>query len=198
MYAKPYSTSCDENRAPILTVLKPRLRAAGRLLEVGSGTGQHAAYFAPTLPHLTWQTSDLPENLPGIRAWLAESEAANLPPPLELDVLAGSWPAGPFDAVFSANTAHIMGKAAVTAMFAGISRLLIQGGLFLLYGPFNKDGQYTAPSNREFDAWLQARDPAMGVRDMAWLDELAHQGGLRRDEEIAMPADNFILVWRHG
>jgi len=195
MDEKPYAPSCDQNRDAILDVIRPRLRAARRLLEIGSGTGQHAAYFAPALPHLAWQTSDVAENLPGIRAWLAETAAPNTPEPLELDVLGNAWPADAFDAAFSANTAHIMREEAVAAMFRGLGARLLPGALFLLYGPFNRNGQYTAESNREFDAWLRARGDGMGVRDMAWLDELAAAAGLERREAVAMPSDNFILVW---
>jgi cyclopropane fatty-acyl-phospholipid synthase-like methyltransferase len=195
MHDKPYAPSCDQNRDAILAVIRPRLRAARRLLEIGSGTGQHAAYFAPALSHLTWQTSDVAENLPGIRAWLAEAAAPNTPEPAALDVLGEDWPEPGFDAAFSANTAHIMSEPAVAAMFGGLGRTLSHGALFLLYGPFNRDGRYTAESNREFDAWLRARDGGMGVRDMGWLDELAGAAGFERREVVAMPSDNFILVW---
>jgi SAM-dependent methyltransferase len=195
MQARPHAPSCDQNRDPILAVLEPRLRDAARLLEIGSGTGQHAAYFAPRLPHLVWQTSDVAEYLPGIRAWLAEAAAANTPEPLALDVTRDAWPVRAFDAVFSANTAHIMDETTVAAMFAGVGQVLRAGGTFLLYGPFSRAGRHTAASNREFDALLRRRDPSMGVRDTVWLHALADTAGLRRREEIAMPADNLVLVW---
>jgi hypothetical protein len=152
-------------------------------------------YFAPELPHLSWQTSDLAENHPAIRAWLADAGAANILPPLLLDVRHGPWPEATVDAVFSANTAHIMSWPAVAAMFAGVGRILEPGGVFALYGPFNYGGQYTAPSNARFDAWLRQRDPASGVRDFEALDELARQAGLGLWRDYAMPADNHTLIW---
>jgi SAM-dependent methyltransferase len=193
---KPCAESCLENRGPIFAVLEPRLRACRRLLEIGSGTGQHAVYFAAEMPHLEWHTSDLEENHPAIHAWLDEAALPNVRPPLALDVMREAWPAGPYDAAFSANTAHIMCADAVVAMFAGIGRLLRPGGLFLLYGPFNYDGRYTAPSNERFDAWLRARDPAMGIRDLRWLSGLAAAAGLDLAEDIEMPVNNRTLIWR--
>lgn len=192
---RPFAESCVENRAPIMAVLRPRLAGRSSLLEIGSGTGQHAVYFGPELGHLHWQTSDRVENHPGIRAWLAQADLANVLPPLALDVLHDPWPEGPYDAVFSANTAHIMPTAAVEAMFAGVGRVLAPTGLFLLYGPFSYDGRHTAPSNAQFDDWLKARDPAMGVRDVAWLSELAFGAGLVLAEDLEMPVNNRTLVW---
>jgi Cyclopropane fatty acid synthase and related methyltransferases len=192
---KPTAESCLQNRAPILAVLREVLAERRRLLEIGSGTGQHAVYFAPELPHLTWQTSDLIENHPAILAWLADAGAANILPPLPLDVRHGPWPEATVDAVFSANTAHIMGWPAVEAMFAGVGRILEPGGVFALYGPFNYGGQYTAASNSRFDAWLRQRDPASGVRDFEALDELARKAGLGLWRDYAMPADNRTLIW---
>jgi len=193
--SKPFSESCEQNRVPILAVLQRFLGEAQNLLEIGSGTGQHAVYFAPELPHLTWHTSDRVENHPGIRAWLREHPSDNLREPLALDVSCDPWPALAVDAVFSANTAHIMHRPDVAAMFEGVGRLLPPNGLFLLYGPFNIGGQYTAPSNERFDQWLQQQDPQMGVRDVAWLGELAASAGLALQEMVDMPADNKVLVW---
>lgn len=195
---KPTAESCLQNRAPILTVLRAVLAGRRRLLEIGSGTGQHAVYFAPELPHLQWQTSDLEENHAAIHAWLADAGSPNILPPLALDVRTRPWPADAVDAVFSANTAHIMGWDAVEAMFAGVGRVLEEGGVFALYGPFNYGGGYTADSNARFDAWLRQRDPASGVRDFEALDALARTAGLRLWQDYAMPADNRTLVWRKG
>ncbi len=192
---KPYSESCEQNRAPIFAVLEPRVRDCEHLLEIGSGTGQHAVYFAADLPHLTWQTSDCRVNHAGIRAWLDEAGLPNVERPMALDVLEDEWPTGPFDAVFSANTAHIMPTDAVVAMFRGVGALLRDAGSFLLYGPFNVDGRFTSESNARFDAWLKQRDPRMGIRDMAWLNELAMDSGLRFREDLEMPANNRTLVW---
>lgn len=191
---KPYSPSCDENREPILAVIEPLFAAARGILEIGSGTGQHAVFFAAALPHLTWQTSDVAANLPGIQAWLDEAGLANLPPPLALDVT-GPWPDGAFDALFSANTTHIMPIDAVEAMFRGAGRMLPPGGRFALYGPFNVGGRFTSDSNRRFDAWLRAQDPRMGLRDLDELRGLAGQAGLRLADDQAMPANNRTLIW---
>jgi SAM-dependent methyltransferase len=193
---KPFAESCVENRAPILAALEPRLKDSTRLLEIGSGTGQHAVYFAAALPQLVWQTSDLAAHHPGIMAWLDEAALPNVLRPLRLDVLGDDWPPGPFDAVFSANTAHIMPANAVEALFCGVGRVLRPGGQFLLYGPFNYAGRFTAPSNERFDAWLKGRDPLMGIRDVDWLDELAAAAGMARAEDIEMPVNNRLLVWR--
>lgn len=193
---KPYSPSCEQNREPILEILKRHLPNTGTLLEIGSGTGQHAVYFAPEFPGLTWQTSDVAANHPGIRAWLAAMPSDNIYPPFALDVLSDPCPNEKYNVVFSANTAHIMHEPAVEKMFACIGRILNSNGLFILYGPFNIDGQYTAPSNREFDQMLKMGDPNKGVRDITWLQSLAEQNSLGHDAMVDMPADNKILLWR--
>ena len=196
MYAdRPFAESGVENREPILSVLSPRLEGCSSLLEIGSGTGQHAVYLAPQLPHIVWQTSDRADHHAGIRAWLDEADLGNVRPPLVLDVLQDVWPEGPYDAVFSANTAHIMSSDAVAAMFRGVGRVLAGGGRFLLYGPFSYAGRHTAPSNASFDVWLKARDPQMGIRDVDWLQGLAADAGMSLDEDIAMPVNNPTLVW---
>jgi hypothetical protein len=194
---KPFSQACEENRGPILDVLTPLLADRRHLLEVGSGTGQHAVYFAAMLPHLTWQTSDLPEGLPGISLWLAEAGLPNLPPPLELDVTR-PWPTGDYDAAFSANTAHIMGNAEVEALFAGLPRVLTPGAPFALYGPFNDGGRYTSESNARFDQWLKARDPASGIKDRDTLAALGEAQGLPLVADHPMPCNNRILVFRRS
>jgi cyclopropane fatty-acyl-phospholipid synthase-like methyltransferase len=193
--SKPFSQACEENRNHILSVLAPYLANARSLLEVGSGTGQHAAYFAAKLPSVVWQASDLPENLPGIRLWIAEAELPNLPLPVELDVI-GQWPKGLFDAVFSANTAHIMSDSEVAAMFRGIPTALAPGGVFALYGPFNYNGDYTSESNARFDRWLKATDPISGIKDFKTLNALAVEGGLLLLKDHEMPANNHMLVWQ--
>lgn len=192
---KPYSTSCDENREPILAVIAPLFRAARQLLEIGSGTGQHAVFFAAAMPHLVWQTSDVPKHLPGIQCWLEDAALPNLPPPLPLD-MNGVWPTGPFDAVFSANTAHIMSATEVALMFAGVGAVLAPGGHFALYGPFNENQCFTSDSNRRFDAWLKARDPQSGLRDRDDLRQLAARHGLTQIDDRAMPVNNRTLIWR--
>lgn len=192
---KPFAPACEENKQPILEVIAPRLGDARSLLEIGSCTGQHAVHFAPAMPHLTWQCSDVAPYLPGMRLWLDDSPASNLPAPIELDV-DGPWPDGPFDAVFSANTAHIMSLAQVRRMFLGVGRLLPAGGPFLLYGPFSDGGRHTSPSNAAFDRSLRLRDPSSGVRDLDELRAFAGEAGLTLVEDLAMPVNNRTLVWR--
>jgi cyclopropane fatty-acyl-phospholipid synthase-like methyltransferase len=192
---KPFAQACEDNKGPILEVLAPLLADARRLLEIGSGTGQHAAHFGGCLPHLTWQTSDVAENLPGVRLWLAEAGLPNLPPPIELGVT-GDWPSGDYDAAFSANTVHIMGDAEVAALFAGLPKVLTPGAPFALYGPFNYGGRYTSDSNARFDQWLKTRDPASGIKDRDHLAALGEAQGLALAEDHPMPCNNRILVFR--
>ena len=193
---KPHSESCERNREPILAVLRDHFHAIGRVLEIGSGTGQHAVYFGAALPHLTWQTSDLPEQHAGIRQWLAEAALPNVLPPLALDVAARPWPVPRVDAVFSANTLHIMAWERVRDFFAGLPEVLSPGARLVVYGPFNYGGRYTSESNARFDAWLKARDARSAIRDFAAVDELAQKAGLRLLEDRAMPANNRCLIWR--
>ncbi|GAB6043571.1 DUF938 domain-containing protein [Endothiovibrio diazotrophicus] len=193
---KPYSESCDQNREPILAVIGPLFADRSAVLEIGSGTGQHAVFFAERMPHLLWHTSDRRDNHRGIRLWLDEAALPNLREPVALDVLEDSWPALAVDAVYSANTAHIMHWPMVEAMFAGVGRLLPPGGLFALYGPFNFGGDYTAESNARFDRWLKERDPLSGIRDFEALDRLAHAAGMALLENFEMPANNRTLCWR--
>ena len=193
---KPYSESCDQNRDAILKVIQPLLEKARSILEVGSGTGQHAVFMAAEMPHLQWHTSDRREHHPGISQWLAEAGLDNLHAPLELDVLCDSWPDREFDAVFSANTVHIMHWQDVEAFIAGVGQVLQSEGLFLLYGPFNYNGQFTSESNARFDLWLKERDSQSGVRDFESLNRLAMDAGLELMQDVAMPANNRILCWR--
>jgi hypothetical protein len=193
---KPYAEACDRNRDPILTVLREWFAAPGVVLEIGAGTGQHAVYFAPRLPHLEWVASDRDENHPGIRAWIAEFPAPNLRGPLSLDVTQSDWPLDRVRYVFSANTAHIMSWPAVEQMFAGVGRILEASGIFCLYGPFNRDGEFTSESNRAFDAALKVRDANMGIRDDSALIALGERHALELVADHAMPANNRILVWK--
>jgi cyclopropane fatty-acyl-phospholipid synthase-like methyltransferase len=194
--SKPYSEACDQNKEPILAVLKEVFSATRKVLEIGSGTGQHAVYFARHLPHLTWQTSDMPENHPGIMAWLNDSGLPNVLPPLNLDVAQENWPVEQVDGVFSANTTHIMSWQKVKLMFKGIGKVLVPQGVFCLYGPFNYHGTYTSDSNAHFDTWLKTRDPQSGLRDFDNLDKLAAEAGMDLQNDIPMPVNNRILIWR--
>ncbi len=183
---RPFSEASERNRDPILAVLKRVLAKSSKVLEIGSGTGQHAAYFSAALSDLTWQASDVPEHLAGIRMWGVE--------PIELDV-DKQWPALDADAVFSANTAHIMSWTQVERMFAGIAGMP-SVRVFCLYGPFSHGGKHTAESNARFDAMLRARDPASGVRDLDDIMALARDCGMALAEDNAMPANNRLLVFR--
>ena len=181
---KPFSEPSERNRAPILEILKRVFKDRKRVLEIGSGTGQHAAYFAPELPHLVWQASDVADNLPGIRQWVSDA--------MELDV-DKPWPRVQADAVFSANTCHIMSWPQVERLFAGIGRMGPE--VFALYGPFNYGGRHTSESNARFDAMLRGRDPASGIRDFEAIVELAARNDLALREDNAMPANNRLLVF---
>jgi cyclopropane fatty-acyl-phospholipid synthase-like methyltransferase len=192
----PFSPAAERNRRPILAVLRRHLAPGQRVLEIGAGTGQHARFFAAELPGIEWQASDVEANLPGLAAGLTAADAPAMPPPLVLDVLRERWPAGSYDAVYSANTAHIMSWAAVRAMLEGAARMLEPGGLLLIYGPFSRGGEQTSESNRRFDRQLRSRDAAMGIRDLEDMDREAAGHGLEREAEYAMPANNLLVVWR--
>lgn len=197
---KPFAPSCERNRDPILAMLREHFADSRHVLEIGSGTGQHAVHFAAAMPWLTWQCTDRAENLPGAVQWLNEAALPNTPTPIELDVATAPWPMQAFDAVFSANTLHIMGWAEVELFFEGVGRLgeraRSSGFTLALYGPFNYGGAYSSDSNRDFDVWLHARDTRMGIRDFEAVDALAQGAGLALVDDIAMPANNRLLVWR--
>lgn len=195
MATKPNAPSAERNKEAILEVLSDELRNGKTILEIGSGTGQHAVFFASQMPWLSWQTSDRIENHDGINAWLADAKLDNVYPPLQLDVLETVPFTDKFDAVFSANTAHIMSIAGVECMFRVVGERLTDDGKFCLYGPFNQNGNFTSDSNRNFDMNLKSQDPAMGIRDLEKLDEFAAANGMRRDSLYAMPANNMIVVW---
>lgn len=182
---RPCSEASERNRDPILAILKRVFKETRKVLEIGSGTGQHAAYFSAALPHLVWQASDRAENLPGIRLWGVD--------PIELDV-DGKWPEIAADAVFSANTAHIMSWPQVGRMFGGIGRIACVR-TFCLYGPFNYGGRHTSESNARFDAMLRGRDPASGLRDIEAIVALATESRLSLREDNPMPANNRLLVF---
>jgi cyclopropane fatty-acyl-phospholipid synthase-like methyltransferase len=193
---KPHAPSCDRNREPILEVLRDHFGDRRRVLEIGSGTGQHAVHFAAALPHLVWQTSDRAWNLPGIRLWLDEARLPNTPAPIALDVK-GPWPAEKFDGLFSANTLHIMGWDDVVKLFAALPRVIEDDATLVVYGPFNHAGRYTSESNAAFDARLKAENPRQGLRDVEAVDALARGAGFSLVEDRAMPANNRTLVFRH-
>ncbi len=196
MTDRPFSVYADRNGDPILDVLQKEFSNCTTVLEIGSGTGQHAVRFAREMPNLCWQTSDLDENHEGIDAWVRESELTNLLPPLSLDVLTADVAATSFHGVYSANTAHIMSVTAVAKMFALVGKALADGGLFCLYGPFRQDGDFNTESNAAFHESLRARNADMGIRDIEFLDQLGSKHGLSRVRLYSMPANNHMAVWR--
>ena len=192
---KPYAESSEVNKVPILAVLKDIFAGRKRVLEIASGTGQHAVYFARELPYLTWQPSELAKNLPGIQAWLDEAQLPNVSTPLPIDVNDAHWPVAKVDAIFNANTVHIISWPEVERMFAHMARVIEPGGCVCLYGPYNYNGKFTSDSNARFDAWLKSRDPNSGVRDFEAVTRLAASHGLELLRDIEMPSNNRMLVW---
>jgi len=191
---KPFSEACERNKGPLLEVLRQEFADRTRVLEIGSGTGQHAVYFARHLPHLTWQASDVALNLPGIAQWLHEAALPNLPAPaLELDVDEADWPSA--DAVFTANTMHIVSWPRVQRLIEQAARLLPVDGVLAAYGPFNYGGKHTSESNARFDLMLRARDPESGIRDFEEVNAVATRNGLLLKKDYGMPANNRTLVW---
>lgn len=193
----PFSPASERNREPIFQVLKRWLPENARVLEIGAGTGQHAVYFCRQMPGLHWQSTDLADNLPGLRARL-EIEGDGIPPPLVLDVMSEKWPDGPYDAVYAANTVHIMPWDHTPVLLERSAGRLASGGLLILYGPFHDGGRHTSKSNRQFDQSLKSRDPSMGVRDALEVSRIAASCGLNPEADIAMPANNRMLMFRNG
>ena len=185
---RPFSEASERNRTPILEVIRRVFAQTRCVLEIGSGTGQHAAYFAAELPHLVWQASDVADNLPGIRQWIAAPE------PIELDV-DREWPRVGADALFSANTCHILSWPQIERMFDGAGRIK-PAKIFCLYGPFSYAGRHTSESNARFDAALRRRDPGSGIRDLEAIVALASRSGFALREDNAMPANNRLLVFQ--
>ncbi len=196
---KSFSPACERNREPILGVLRDLFADRRRVLEIGSGSGQHAVHFAAALPHLQWQTSERGEYLAGVQSWLDDAALANTPSPIMFDVGQDDWPTTKFDALFTANTLHIMAWTEVEHLFARLPDIMSDDCVVAVYGPFNIDGQYTSDSNAEFDRWLHERGAHMGIRDLAAVDSLAAAAGLARSALQPMPANNFCVIWkRHG
>ena len=192
---KPFSQACENNKGPILEVLKTAFNKTKSVLEVGSGTGQHSVFFAEQLPHLQWYTSDRRINHEGINLWLKEANLTNLHGPLELD-LNYAWPVNNVDAIYTANTFHIVSWQLVEQFFKGVSTHLVSQGVVCIYGPFKYQGQFTSASNEEFDRFLTQRDPFSGIRDFEAIEQLATQAGLTLISDTAMPANNQLLVFK--
>lgn len=200
--SKQFSTACERNREPILDALSKEFADRKHVLEIGSGTGQHAVFFGAALPQLIWQTGDLPQSHPSILAWLQEAELTNVLPPIVLDMSKAAWETEVLDtgidAVFTANTCHIMAWSEVERMFAGLARVLHSGGKLCVYGPFNYDGQFTSAGNAQFDASLRAQAAHMGIRDIEAMQKLAAQHGFFMLADHALPANNRLLVWQRS
>lgn len=193
---KPFAESSEQNKEPILSVLREVFVEPGIVLEIGGGTGQHAVYFSREMSHLTWQPTDKADQLAGIRLWKEGAGLSNINEPLALDVTQEKWPLEKADMVFSANTVHIMSWPEVVCMFDGLGKVLKAGGVFCLYGPFNYNNKYTSESNARFDIWLKERDPKSGIRNFEDLNERAQQAGLGLFKDVEMPENNRMLVWK--
>ncbi|MES2207364.1 MAG: DUF938 domain-containing protein [Pseudomonadota bacterium] len=194
---KPISEACLRNQGPISEVLMPLFATMKTVFEIGSGTGQHAVFFAEKMPHLEWHPSDLAECLPGIRSWIAESNLQNVKAPIALDVNAKQW-SNPhlFDAVFTANTMHFVGWSVVEHMLEGVASFLHPQGLFCVYGPFNKHHQFTSIGNRKLDQWLKGRDAESGIKDIEEVCQHAERYGLTIEKIHQLPANNLLLIFR--
>ena len=190
------SAAAERNKAPILRIIRDEFAGRAHVLEIGSGTGQHAVYFAANLPAMTWQPTDTGDYLAILQDRIRQAALCNLRAALELDVRAHHWPIKAVDAVFSANTLHIMGWDAVCDFFRGVGTVLTHPGVLCIYGPFRYAGHFTTESNAVFDAYLRERDPQSGVRDFEAVDALAGAQGLRLAADHPMPANNQLLAWR--
>lgn len=196
--ALPHSEACERNKGPILAQLEAAFAASTTVLEIGSGTGQHAVYFAGALGHLRWIPADTGEYLPGLRARMAAQASANVDAVIELDVRMRPWPIRPVDAIFSANTLHFMSLDCAEDFFRGVGEVLEAGGRLAVYGPFRYGGEFTSDSNAHFDVWLKQTDPVRGVRDFEWINGLAEAQGLSLLSDTAMPANNQFLLWQRS
>jgi hypothetical protein len=191
----PFSEACERNKEPILAVLRECFSDRLQVLEIGSGTGQHAVHFVRHLPHLTWYPTEQLSYLPDLTARVQLEGSANLRPPTLLDVRQRVWPVRSVDAIFTANTLHIMSWPEVIALYHGSGSVLAPGGVMCVYGPFRYEGRYTSESNREFDRVLKERDAASGLRDIQALIALAAPYGLRLAADHDLPAFNRLLVF---
>lgn len=191
---KPFSQACENNKDPILSVLRRVFNRPREVLEIGSGTGQHAVYFATHLPHVSWQPSDLAIHLPGINSWLDDARLENIKAPIALDINHKPWPVSDIEAVFTANTLHIMSWESVRVFIQSLGETMQSGAKFCCYGPFNVGGAYTSESNARFDIWLKEQDSLSAIRDLDTVVSLANDAGIQLLENIEMPAHNKLLV----
>lgn len=193
--SRPFSQACENNKAPILAILKSAFAPCKQVLEIGSGTGQHAVFFAQALAKLKWQPSDRRDNHKAINQWLSDYKGSNMLPLLELEIGQSPWPKN-FDAVFSANTLHIMPWPIAQRMLQELASHLPVNGVFAVYGPFNYGGHFTSDSNAQFDIWLKERGAHQGIRDFEAVARLLEAGGLTLVRDHAMPSNNRLLVWK--
>ena len=193
---KPFSQACENNKGPILAILKDVFFSPTTVWEIGSGTGQHACHFAEHLPHLEWQATDRAENIGGISLWLEHANLPNLKPPLTLDISDDIWPCQSVEAIFSSNTLHIMSQREVETLFERLAIYLANNALVCIYGPFNYGGNYTSDSNARFDLWLKERNPLSCIKHFEDIVALAKKIGLGLQEDHAMPANNRLLVFK--
>jgi cyclopropane fatty-acyl-phospholipid synthase-like methyltransferase len=192
---KPFSQACENNKQPILEVISDYFKAGDRVLEIGSGTAQHALYFCQHLPELRWIPSEIPENMNTLTVCLEGAELPNLAAPETLDVTQAIWPAEELDALFSANCLHIMPAAFNSDFFRGAGEVLKVGAILCVYGPFKYKGDFTSDSNAGFDLWLKERNPLSGIRDFEIVNQLAADNGFALLEDRSMPANNQCLIW---
>jgi len=191
----PFSQACENNKRAILAVLRSCFVDRDSVLEIGSGTGQHAVYFSENLKHIQWQPTDREEYLEGLIGRIEQEGPSNLLQPLKLDVN-DVWPVTATSAIYSANTVHIMSWQEVEKLFTSLQSVLKPQGIFCLYGPFNYNNNYSSDSNRTFDQWLKTRDPDSGIRNFEAIDRLAKEAGLYLLNDHVMPANNQLLVWK--
>ena len=191
-----YSPAAEKNKTPILEVFRERLAPTARVLEVGSGAGQHALHFTDALPELRWQPTEHPAVMSALEANLGAAARDAILPPLALDLATDSWPTGPFDAVYAANVMHIVSVPLGEVLIRGAASVLREGGQLLLYGPYKFGGTFTTESNAEFDQWLKARDPRSGVREFEAVARVAETAGLELVDNRAMPSNNQLLCFR--
>ena len=194
--SKSFSQACENNKQPILEVLERVFNFPCELVEIGSGTGQHAVFFAAQLPHVIWQPTEQAEYLDGITQWIVEADQSNLKLPSKLDVRDEHWPYQQLEAVFTANTLHIMSWEEVGIFFTRLGEYLQSNAKFCSYGPYNKNGSYTSESNERFDQWLKQCDPLSGIRHLEDLVALGRLNNIELIEEVAMPANNMCLIWQ--
>jgi SAM-dependent methyltransferase len=194
----PHSDACERNKGPILDILKVEFANCTHVLEIGSGTGQHAVHFATALPGIVWQPSEVPEAMPALRKRVFNEGPSNLRAPVALDVTATPWDVRKVDGIFTANTLHILHWREVEALFAGLPAVAKPGAVLAIYGPFRYAGRYTSGTNESFDAMLHARDPGSGIRDFEAVDALARAAGFTWAADHPMPANNQTIVWKRA